>query len=216
MSVLSNEKRAAILALSDVGIYPDEVARTLKVSPQSVSRLLSIDEGVKSRNADYFAKWPNNSYGFDDFEYCCQKYNVNADEFKEKIRLARVALKNQKSEPKKYEAIKTSDIPDEEPKEAATPVYCQQILLNQAKIIELFEQLCDVVFPHYVTEIKKNVDSAIGDAMTLHLNEMIKQQKETRSTITERMRVESDSTKLMLGDCVRSLNSIKDNVKKKR
>ena len=206
MSVLSNEKRAAILALSDVGIYPDEVARTLKVSPQSVSRLLSIDEGVKSRNADYFAKWPDNSYGFDDFEYCCQKYNVNADEFKEKIRLARVALKNQKSEPKKYEAIKASDIPDEEPKEAATPVYCQQILLNQAKLIELFEQLCDVVFPHYV----------IGDAMTLHLNEMIKQQKETRSTITERMRVESDSTKLLLGDCVRFLNSIKDNVKKKR
>ena len=196
MAALTNEKRAAILALNEAGIYPDEIARTLKVSPQAIARLLSIDDGVKTKNVNFFAKFPNNSYGAEDFEYCCKNHNVNSNEFKESTRLERINLVQEKAQ-KKYEATKAIDIPDEEPKSNATPVYFQQMLLNQAKIIDLFEQLCDVVIPAYITEINKNAN-------------------ENRVQLCEKMRCEFDSVKLMLGDSVRQLQSIKDNTKKKR
>lgn len=77
------------------------------------------------------------------------------------------------------------------------PFYIQHMLLNQAKMIELFEQLMDAVLPKYVEEINKT-------------------RSENIAQLSGKMRCEFDSAKLMIGDCVRNLNSIKDNVKKKR
>ena len=151
-----------IVTLSAFGKPHNEIGEAVGVTGSAVSRTLRVFRGVLGENwEDVCAAMKLGTISIDLISWCAEKTGKKIPEETAKALDDIIKERRAKDAAKSLEKA-TPESADQKPVEKPASIseeeklYFLKTLENQAKIIELFETVIDVVLPKYICDLKDN------------------------------------------------------------
>lgn len=188
---VTDEQRELILELNSIGAKTSTIMSATGLASSTITDLVKLYEAVEKENCEWLSRYLAPYYGGSctSFAWVCKKLGRDQAELLRKIE----TIRTEKREPRKAETPPAQQAVGES-KPQTTPFYIQQMLLNEAKIIELLEQLCDTVIPANMkvlrAENEKNID-----------------------LVCERMKLETDAIVTIMSETNKYLDNIRYNTR---
>ena len=151
-----------IVILNTFGKTHAEISEEIGVTSNAISRTLRVFKAVREDNwADVCSAFKLGTISINLINWCAEKTGKEIPEETKKAIDEIIESRRVKDAAKSLEKA-TPEIADQKPVEKPASIseeeklYFLKTLENQAKIIELFETVIDVVLPKYICDLKDN------------------------------------------------------------
>lgn len=186
--IITNEQRELIIELNNLEAQTNTISKATGLSTTAIRSLIKLYEAVDTEDYEWLSKYLDPYFGGSksSFVWVCEKLGKDPDDV---IRSVGGIDEEQPCEQNVEEAT-----PAVVSQSHTTPFYIQQMLLNEAKIIELLTQLCDTVIPTHMKMLRADNEKNID-------------------LVCERMKMETDAIVATMADTNKYLDNIRYNTR---